>query len=113
MITLRFKPGTKVHTLDTALFPGLIALCTFMEDRLGVSYITITSVNDGVHKPGSLHYVGRAVDIRCRYYPPEKVREVVADFKAFYDADYDLLWENQGTPNEHLHLEYDPENENR
>lgn len=33
----------------------------------GDSYeVTVTSAKDGVHSPGSLHYVGLAVDIRTK-----------------------------------------------
>ena len=112
MVLLRFKLGVLVEKLDTQLLPGLLALCHFMETILGVREVWITSVNDGVHKPGSLHAEGRAVDIRCKQYVASQVEQVVAEFKSFYDADYDLIWENRGLPNEHLHCEYDPENRN-
>ena len=113
MILLRFKAGVVVRQLDTALLPGLIMLCGVMERILDVNEIWITSVQDGTHKSQSLHNAGRAIDIRCKIYPPEKVRAVVDEFKAFYDAEYDLIWESQGKPWEHLHLEFDPGNRNR
>ena len=112
MILLRFKEGTIVKQLDTALFPGLIMLCGIMERLLDINEIWITSVQDGKHKSQSLHHAGRAVDIRSKIYPPEKVQEIVSEFKAFYDAEYDLIWENRGLTNEHLHCEYDPGNKN-
>jgi len=108
MVLLLFKPGVAVNRLDTSILPGLLRLCYFMETILGTSSVTVTSVNEGPHKSGSLHFVGKALDIRSKYYPPDKVAEVVAAFKAEYDREYDLLWENQGQPNEHLHLEFDP-----
>jgi len=112
MILLRFKEDTIVKQLDTALFPGLIMLCGIMERILDINEIWITSVQDGKHKSQSLHNAGRALDIRCKIYPPEKVQAIVEEFKAFYDAEYDLIWESQGKPWEHLHLEYDPGNQN-
>ena len=108
MLLLEFKAGTVVRLIDAALLPGLIALMTFMESILDITKLTITSVNEGRHMSGSLHYQGRALDIRSKIYPPEKVAEVVSEFKKLYDKDYDLIWESQGKPNEHLHLEYDP-----
>lgn len=113
MILLRFKEGVVVKQLDTALFPGLLVLSQIMERILEVNEIWITSVQDGKHKSQSLHNAGRAVDIRSKIYPPEKVQQVVDEFKAVYDSEYDLIWESQGRPWEHLHLEYDPGNKNR
>ena len=110
---LRFKDGTVVKQLDPALLPGLVQLAMFVEDELGVDELWITSVNDGQHKSGSLHYTGRAVDIRCKYFSGDQVERVVTRFKALYDRDYDLLWEGRGTDNEHLHLEFDIGNQRR
>ncbi len=113
MVKLEFKPGTEVRLLDTVILPGLLTLAHYMETILGVSKITVTSANDGTHKPGSLHYQGRALDIRSNIYPNDQVEAVVAAFRAFYpDGSYQLLWEAVDKPWEHLHLEYDPENEN-
>jgi len=115
MLLLHFKPGTEVTLLDTNLLPGLLSLCHFMETILGITEGTVTSVNDGVHKVGSLHYVGRAIDIRSKIYPPALVSQVVQAFKKLYNTTehpYDLIWENPGQPGEHLHLEYDPGNKN-
>lgn len=106
-MVLRFKPGVVVDILDTRLFPGLLALCNIMEEVLGpLGRIWITSVNEGRHKSGSFHFVGRAVDIRCKFYRREDVSEIVNRFRSS-SGEYMLLWENPGEPNEHLHFQFD------
>ena len=112
MVLLHFKDGVGIHTLDTRLFPGLLSLCQMMEEVLEIKEVWITSVNEGQHKRGSLHYVGQAVDIRTKPYPREKVQQVLDAFKRFYDSEYDLIWEYKDLPAEHFHLEFDPGNKN-
>lgn len=109
---LRFKPETKVEQLDTMLLRGILGLCFVFKETTGRNELTITSVNEGKHKPDSLHYKGKAVDLRCNDMPDEQVAAIVARFKYIYDAEYDLVWEGKDSPNEHLHLEHDPGNKN-
>jgi len=108
-----FKEGTEVEVLTSDLLLGLIGLAHIMETVCNAKLLTITSVNDGVHKPGSLHYTGNAVDIRSKVFRHELVEEAVRVFRASPDGSrYDLLLEAPGTPNEHLHLEFDPKHTN-
>ena len=108
-----FKQGTEVEVLTSGLLLGLLGLAHIMETTLGAKVLTITSVNDGVHKTGSLHYNGNAVDIRSKTFEHSLVEKAVSPFRASPDGSrYDLLFEAPGTPNEHLHLEYDPKHEN-
>ena len=104
---LYFKPGAIFAKVHPKLLVGLIALAELFETQ-GIGELMITSGTDGVHMQGSFHGVGQAVDIRSKTIPPAKVECVVRLFRATNDADYDLLWEFRGLPNEHLHLEYDP-----
>lgn len=104
---INFKPGTEVRLLTTELLRGLIAFAELAGE------LWVTSVNEGRHKPGSLHYVGKAVDIRSKAFVPDKKKALLAAFKEAYDQDYDLILESEGQPFEHFHLEYDPGNENR
>ena len=109
----QFKQGTEVEVLTSGLLLGLLGLAHIMETICGAKVLTITSVNDGVHKTGSLHYSGNAVDIRSKVFKHELVEEAVRVFRASPDGPrYDLLLEASGTPNEHLHLEYDPKHQN-
>lgn len=108
-----FKQGCEVEVLTSGLLLGLLGLAHIMETTCNAKVLTITSVNDGVHKTGSLHYSGNAVDIRSKVFPPELVAKAVSLFRSSPDGPrYDLLFEAPGTPNEHLHLEFDPKHEN-
>jgi hypothetical protein len=67
----------------------------------------ITSGNDGVHMPGSLHYLDRALDFRTKHLRPVDKRALVTAVKRRLGKDYDVLLENAGETNEHLHVEFD------
>ena len=75
-----------------------------------VREVVITSANDSVHQPQSLHYRDCAVDIRTRNFPDEASKQVflAALVAELGDENYDFLYENPGTQNQHFHLEWDP-----
>lgn len=66
------------------------------------SELVITSVNDGKHMVDSLHYKGRAMDIRTWYIQGREL-QVVAELKRELGPDYDVVLEK-----DHIHIEYDP-----
>lgn len=68
----------------------------------------ITSANDKLHKPGSLHYVDKAIDLRSHDLPSGSEQVIVNEIREAIGQDYDVIFEDQDTPNEHIHLEYDP-----
>lgn len=64
---------------------------------------------DGVHSANSLHYALRAVDVRTHNFPDvQSKHEFILSLQAELGKDYDLVLEDLGTPNEHLHVEFDP-----
>jgi hypothetical protein len=78
----------------------------------------ITSVNDGTHSATSLHHgkagkytdgLCRAIDYRTKY-PELDGREETfrSEVKAALGDDFDVVIEDIGTENEHLHVEWDP-----
>lgn len=71
---------------------GIIASLNSMVD------IYITSLRDGNHSAGSLHYDGLAFDMRN---PEPQIK--IADIKSHLGPNYDIVVE----PN-HIHIEYDP-----
>jgi len=74
--------------------------------------MVITSVNDSgrVHRFASLHAVGAAADIRTKSLPLDRAGKIHFVQQITYDLgeNYDCILEGVGTPNEHLHIEYQP-----
>jgi len=73
----------------------------YVLQRHGMSSLTVTSALDGVHKTGSLHYQGLAIDIRSRTLPDELT--IANELRDDLGPDYDVLLER-----DHIHIEYDP-----
>lgn len=69
---------------------------------------TITSGNDGVHMAGSCHGTGDALDFRTKHLERPDFRVMMEEVKAALGQEFDVVIENVGEPNEHLHVEYQP-----
>ena len=71
---------------------------------------TITSgmESESVHRT-QIHYQGLAEDYRTKDIFPVSLKPTMfAQLRAILGSDYDVIFEDEGTPNEHLHVEYDP-----
>ena len=68
----------------------------------------ITSANDSNHSRTSLHWDGKAIDIRSKNLTGKRKLEVLRDVRRSLGADFDFILEGTGTPNEHFHLEWQP-----
>jgi hypothetical protein len=74
---------------------------------LPVRRVVITSGNDGKHMKGSKHYTYAALDFRTKNFPTLESKRVFAwKLQAELGPGYDVLFESVGTPNEHLHVEF-------
>jgi hypothetical protein len=69
---------------------------------------TITSANDKTHMTNSLHYRNLALDLRSHFIPKGYEQSIVNELQEALGSDYDILLEGLDTPNEHIHLEFDP-----
>ena len=67
---------------------------------------TITSGNDGTHMAGSCHYTGDALDFRTHHLERPDFRVMMDEIKAALGQEFDVVIENVGEPNEHLHIEF-------
>ena len=63
--------------------------------------LVITSVIDGKHSRGSLHYAGAALDLRTRDCTRETAKRITAALKRALGGDFDVVLESN-----HVHLEY-------
>lgn len=68
----------------------------------------ITAAEDGNHMKGSLHYAGRALDLRSKHLDVKAQQFVMEDLREGLGKDWDVLLESPGLPAEHIHIEYDP-----
>lgn len=100
--TVRLKDLTPQMVMVALVVDGVYS-------SFGVNEVYVTSANDRVHSTGSLHYKGRALDFRTQNVLGPIRPIIVQKIREFCpDPDFDVLWEDVGTPNEHLHIEYDP-----
>lgn len=108
MITFK-EPLVRAYQIAPQVFAAL-AKADGIWISLGAAELVVTSLNDGSHSTGSLHYKGLAADLRTHNLPSPQARvEAWRRLKAALGSAYDVLHEHVGTPNEHVHLEYDPQ----
>lgn len=97
------KAGVRLAGLQ----PQMALAAMVVDECYGDTECVITSANDSKHSERSLHYKGCALDFRTHNYANDK--QALRDrIKAALGQDFDVLLESVGTPNEHIHVEYDP-----
>lgn len=107
---MHIKPGVKLWAGGIGLHERLLWALHILEGLWGPNrLLTVTSALDGKHMKRSLHYKGLAVDVRTNDIPSlEKVR-LVESAAAVLGTNFDVVLEDWGGTNEHLHVEFDPE----
>ena len=100
---MRFKD----HTIGLQSLCPQIVLALIIVDQVmkqcGQEAL-ITSINDARHSKTSLHYDGKAVDLRSRWFShPENVLALCKDALG-NNPDIDLILES-----DHFHMEYQPQ----
>lgn len=104
------KSGVSLKGLQAQTTLAIFAVHELFMSK-GIKFV-VTSCNDGVHMLGSLHYKGFAFDIRTHditllnrgTYLTGLTKEV----KDMLGVEFDVLLEDLGGPNEHMHVEFDP-----
>ena len=102
---MRLKPGVKLSGLSPQIVLAAIIVNSLYEEK--DTECVLTSCNDGTHKSDSFHYRGEAIDVRTKNYFGDK-NQLRDEIKLRLGADFDVILEDSGGENEHLHIEYDP-----
>lgn len=100
---LTLKSGVLIQELDGLLVWMLWELCNLW-GAYNIPEVVVTSGMDGKHMRGSLHYQGKALDIRRWNVPEEDLDEIVQTVRRILGKDWDVVPEKT-----HIHIEYDPD----
>jgi hypothetical protein len=99
---MRLKANVNLSGLHLSMRPVLVAAEAIWK-QLGITEgVTVTSALDGLHSAGSLHYYGRALDFRIRYFKNNAECEAADLLKKALSEDYDVILHKT-----HIHVEYD------
>lgn len=98
---IQLKPGVRIQGVRNEVLLG-INIASSVFQSFGHDCI-LTSVIDGTHSRGSLHYSGGAFDLRRRHIQEDDIQPLFISLKEALGADFDVILE--GT---HFHIEYQP-----
>ena len=84
------------------LTPQMAIAYTIATKCYGQYDCVITSANDSKHGPNSLHYSGRALDLRTRHLNEQGLQAVFHKLKEALGEQFDVVLES-----DHIHLEWD------
>ena len=106
---LKFKTGVNQSAVVPEMVLGIQVVCSIF-DRHNLDCI-ITSMHDGKHGERSLHSrdgLCRAVDFRTKHIATGIQKTMIIDgIKEALGRNYDVVFEDEGDANEHLHVEWD------
>lgn len=91
---MMIKPGVQLRGLSTQVLLAMQAADWLLEGNM-----VVTSVSEGKHSPGSLHYVGLAFDMRL----PGEPHDFVDQLQECLGEEFDVVIER-----DHIHVEYQP-----
>lgn len=99
---MKIKPGVSLLGLQPQM---IIAVIAANDIWAGLDQeLVITSCTDGVHRKGSLHYKGLALDLRTRDFSDADKEKAFAELAEALGQAYDTVLEST-----HIHVEWDPE----
>lgn len=96
---MQLKDGVRINGIKAETILALV-IAKGIYAKYGDSFV-VTSVSDGEHMEGSLHYVGHAFD--CRLPAASTVKNILKELTQALGGDFDVVLETN-----HLHVEYQP-----
>lgn len=114
MTPIKFKNTCRFEVFSPTLAWILLCLLEFTRkhsDMLPTDGVWITSVNDSAHMKGSKHYSNEALDVRSHNFTHDQKAPFINLLTAMLNSNpddpnkFDILFEDQGTPNEHFHVQ--------
>jgi hypothetical protein len=107
MIKLRYLSNVRLNLLAPQIVLAIMTALPVYEEA-GATELWVTSCNDSEHSPTSLHYLGRAVDLRTKNLPRNMRTQVAATLGARLESamGFTVLFEDPDGSNEHLHIQY-------
>ena len=98
---LRLKTGVRCVGMRPELMLA-VTICNDTYAKWGPD-CTITSMCDGKHSSGSLHYSGAAIDLRTFHISDSAAESITGELKENLGADFDVVLES-----DHIHVEFQP-----
>ncbi len=99
------KAGVDLRGITPQLAIAYTIASWIYSNKAGARCI-ITSGSDGKHGPNSLHYQGKALDLRTYHLRPDQVHPIYLSLKECLGEQFDVVLEQ-----DHIHLEFQPKDE--
>jgi hypothetical protein len=105
---IRIGPKARLQGIRPEINTALLALEGVLNKHGGM-VMEIRHGLDGTHTRASCHYNGCAEDIVFASTLELTVKQqIFEEWKTSVGQDFDILFENPDTPNEHFHVEWQP-----
>lgn len=101
------KHGVDLRGIAPQMAVAYIIAESIYQEKAGV-HCVITSCSDGKHGPNSLHYKGKALDLRISNLRPEQIHPVFNSLKQALGGQFDTVLES-----DHIHCEFDPKEKDK
>ena len=101
-MSLRIKHGVSMNGIKPEMVMGINIAHGYFES-MGIREMVVTSIVDGRHGSGSLHYVGYAADVRIWAIESDGLAEFTEGLAEELGAEFDVVLEK-----DHIHIEFQP-----
>jgi hypothetical protein len=103
-MAIRTKHGVSINGIKPELVLGIDIAHGYF-NSMGINEMVLTSIVDGKHSHGSLHYIGYAADIRIWAIESKGLAEFTEGLAEELGSEFDVVLEK-----DHIHIEFQPKN---